>query len=168
MGMLDALIGPFISFLDSVLIKRRRLDFGAGFVVTDDSANDCTRVVADGSALGGRPVDNRTTPYTGWDLAWDASAAHWTPMRGVHVVATGTVTINGDSPVATACAGIAAGDQIVYTIFAPSGVPQLQCFTVSLTPDGGGLEGGFSCAGSAGDDSTFGYMVLRPASGTPS
>ena len=86
---------------------------------------------------------------------------YWNPSKGDQVLWKGTFVLNGATPVTVSGVHLVSALQsIVISLNTPGGtvgaLPAIQTLTPSATPG----AGSFTIAGTAGDTSTYNYMIL--------
>jgi hypothetical protein len=158
MSTLNKLLGPALSYLDSILPKRGRIDYGAGLQVQDGGAqDDVVRISSTGTVLVGSPVATNPSALGGWILAYSSALSAWVPVCGLVVVSSGHVQVSGATPVVVYCAGILPTDTFSWSMNTPGGSPQAAPRHMSTDVPGNS----FTVSSTATDSSIYNYIVLR-------
>lgn len=95
-------------------------------------------------------VDANGAPAAGTEQTTTAAVAALSTSK------SGTVVINGATPVVVANTNIDANSVVVFTLKTIGGTPAGSPFLSSVTPGTG-----FSVEGFAGDTSTYNYVILN-------
>jgi hypothetical protein len=85
---------------------------------------------------------------------WSAAEGD-VPLSYMKPLSTGTVTVNGATPVAVSDKNVVAGTFVIFMLAAVGGTPGAAPYVAAITPGTG-----FSVAAAAGDTSTYSYAVI--------